>query len=102
MGNSIADLSLLQATLDAATMSRSRNSRRYTRLLTALRQARKDAGLTQEQVAHKLSNHASYISKCESGERRIDVIELVDFCQLYGVTVGSLLARAGILKTLAE
>ena len=79
-------------------MTRSRHSRRYARLLVALRQARKDAGLTQDQVAQKLNNHASYVSKCESGERRLDVVELADFCQLYGVTVNSLLLLAGIVK----
>jgi transcriptional regulator with XRE-family HTH domain len=82
-------------------MTRSRHSRRYSRLLVALRQARKDAGLTQNQVAAKLDNHASYVSKCESGERRLDVVELADFCQLYGISLSALLLRAGISKTSA-
>lgn len=80
-------------------MSRSRHSRRYTRLLSALRQARKEAGLTQVEVADKLNNHASYVSKCESGERRIDAVELVDFCQMYRIPVADLLARAGLVKS---
>lgn len=79
-------------------MSRSRHSRRYLRLIGALRQARKDAGLTQVEVADKLKNHASYVSKCESGERRIDPIELVDFCHLYRISVAELLARAELGK----
>jgi transcriptional regulator with XRE-family HTH domain len=95
----MAGRSLLQVTFGPNSMSRTRHSRRYLRFLAALRQARTDAGLTQVQVAEKLNNHASYVSKCESGERRIDVIELVDFCHLYGISVGSLLAKAAVVKT---
>ncbi|HEY6388986.1 MAG TPA: helix-turn-helix transcriptional regulator [Candidatus Acidoferrum sp.] len=41
-----------------------------------LKQARIDAGLTQTQVARKLSKPQSFVSKFESGERRIDFVEL--------------------------
>jgi hypothetical protein len=39
--------------------------------------------LTQWQVADQLQRPQSFVSKCESGERRIDVIELADFAALY-------------------
>jgi len=39
--------------------------------------------LTQEQVAAALNRPQSFVSKCESGERRIDVVELEDFARLY-------------------
>lgn len=77
-------------------MKKTRHSKRYRRLLVALRVARKEAGLTQSAAATKFGAHASFVSKCESGERRIDVVELVDFCRLYGLTVPELLARAEI------
>jgi transcriptional regulator with XRE-family HTH domain len=48
-----------------------------------LKQARQEAGLTQVQVAVKLHRPQSFVSKCESGERRIDVVELQEFAQLY-------------------
>jgi transcriptional regulator with XRE-family HTH domain len=65
-------------------------------MLGALRAARKEAGLTQVQVAKHFRTHASFVSKIESGERRIDVVELADFCQLYGVRLATFLGRAGL------
>ncbi len=52
-----------------------------------MRKARLEAGLTQVQVAKKLGHHQSYVSKIESGERRVDVIELNKFAKLYGKSV---------------
>jgi transcriptional regulator with XRE-family HTH domain len=47
--------------------------------------ARKDAGVTQEQLAKRLNRPQSFVSKCENGERRLDVIELLQFLQSIGV-----------------
>lgn len=59
------------------------HSRRYHEILVRLRRARQEAGLTQVEVADALGRPQSYVSKCESGERRIDVIELDDYAVLY-------------------
>jgi len=56
----------------------------YDAFLRRLRQARVDAGLTQEEVARRLGRPQSFVSKCESGERRVDVIELSQFARVYG------------------
>ena len=61
------------------------------KLVTALRKARRDAGLTQVQAAEKLGCRQTFISKIECGERRIDVIEFVTICDAYGVAPGRLL-----------
>jgi len=58
-------------------------SQRYRTLLGRLRAARLQAGLTQAQAAAALRQHQSFVSKSESGERRIDPIELEDFARLY-------------------
>ena len=77
-------------------MKKLRHSRKYDDLLRTLRDVRKEARMTQSQVARKFGTHASFISKCESGERRIDVIELTEFCRHYGITVTEFLRRAGV------
>jgi len=56
---------------------------RYQRLLEKLQSARHDAGLTQVAVAEAFGKPQSFVSKCESGERRIDVVELGAFASLY-------------------
>jgi transcriptional regulator with XRE-family HTH domain len=57
---------------------------RYQRFLKRLQTARHEAGLTQTQVAKNFGRPQSFVSKCESGERRIDVFELEDFAAIYG------------------
>ena len=71
-------------------------TRKHIRTIAPLCQARKDAGLTQVQVAKAFGTHASFVSKCESGERRIDVVELADFCRLYNVKPSVILKAAGL------
>ena len=77
-------------------MPKSRYTARYERLLQILRAARHEAKLTQEQVAAHFHTYPSFVSKVESGERRLDVVELADFCRLYSVRLTSLLKKAGI------
>jgi hypothetical protein len=56
---------------------------RYQKLLERLLAARREARLTQVQVAAVFGKPQSFVSKCESGERRIDVVELGEFASLY-------------------
>ena len=55
----------------------------YRKFLLRLRQARREAGLNQTQVARKLSRPQSFISKVESGERRLDFVELQNLAKIY-------------------
>jgi transcriptional regulator with XRE-family HTH domain len=52
-------------------------------MLALLREAREAAGLTQAEVAARIERPQSFVSKCESGERRIDPTELSMFAKLY-------------------
>ena len=52
---------------------------RYRAFLARLRQARVDAGLTQDEVAARMGRPQTWVSKCELGERRVDFVEIEDF-----------------------
>lgn len=54
-------------------------------LLALLRQVRLEAGLRQTDVAAKLGKPQSFVSNYESGERRLDLLELQVLCEALGV-----------------
>jgi transcriptional regulator with XRE-family HTH domain len=47
--------------------------------------ARKESGLTQVQLAERLSRPQSFVSKVERGERRLDVVEFFEVAQAIGI-----------------
>jgi transcriptional regulator with XRE-family HTH domain len=61
-------------------------SKEYRVLLRQLRTARVTVGLTQQQLADRLGETQSFISKVERGERRLDVVELRAFCEALGLS----------------
>lgn len=56
----------------------------YERLRELLVRERKRAGLSQAALAAKLGKPQSYVSKCEQGERRVDVVELLEIADALG------------------
>ena len=62
---------------------------RQKRFLTLLRECREKAGLRQDDVAELLKKPQSFVSKYESGERRLDVLELLDVCEAIGLTLSA-------------
>ena len=68
--------------------------------LAKLREARERAGLTQVDAAARMEVTQSFVSKCERGERRLDIVELNSWCRALGI---SLAKFAGELeKTLGK
>lgn len=57
----------------------------YAAFRRRLRTARQRAGLSQQEAARRFGRQQSFISKCESGERRVDIVELKSFARIYGV-----------------
>jgi transcriptional regulator with XRE-family HTH domain len=55
----------------------------YDGMVQRLIQARQDAGLTQREVSTRIGRAHSFLSKCETGERRVDVLELLQLAKLY-------------------
>lgn len=67
--------------------------RAYQAFLKRLIRARQDAGLLQGEVARRIGKSHSFISKCELGERRLDIIELQQIAKIYGRTVNYFLGE---------
>jgi transcriptional regulator with XRE-family HTH domain len=57
---------------------------RYHHFLRKLIAAREEAGMTQRDVGESLGMFHSWLSKAESGERSVDVVELMRLAELYG------------------
>jgi transcriptional regulator with XRE-family HTH domain len=53
-------------------------------LLQKLVKAREAKGLTQREVSTRMGMSHSFLNKCETGERSIDVMELLQLAELYG------------------
>lgn len=78
-------------------MEKSLYSPDQNKLQTLLRQIRVDANLTQADLAQILSRPQSFISKYESGERRLDIIELKEVCFAVGLSLADFAKRLEVL-----
>lgn len=65
----------------------------YERFRKRLIAARKAAGLTQTQVATRLSRPQSFVSKYERGERRLDLVEFVEVAKAIGINAALMVAQ---------
>lgn len=52
----------------------------YRRVPPFLREMRERAGLTQRQLAAKIGQSQWWVARSETGSRRLDVAEFVEFC----------------------
>lgn len=59
-------------------------------LLVTIRQ---EAGLDQTTVAKAVGKGQSFVSRYESGERRLDILELRAVCQACGITLARFVKR---------
>jgi transcriptional regulator with XRE-family HTH domain len=62
----------------------------HEHLAHLLREIRIGADLTQTEVAVALGKPQSYVSKYESGERRLDLVELAELCEVLRFPLGDL------------
>jgi transcriptional regulator with XRE-family HTH domain len=60
---------------------KSLRTRSHRALISVLRTVRREAGITQEQVAQRLKRPQSFVAKYEAGERRIDVVEFLQIAE---------------------
>ncbi|SEL67357.1 Helix-turn-helix domain-containing protein [Roseovarius azorensis] len=73
-------------------MAKTIRSKGQVALCRALVDARTKAGLGQEDLAAKLNCHQSLVARIESGQRRIDVVELVVLARAIGFDASEVLA----------
>lgn len=73
-------------------MARTIHSEGQNALIRALIEARKSANLTQTDLAERLRCHQSLVARIESGQRRIDVAELVILCRALDIEASSILS----------
>ena len=63
------------------------------KLLILLKEIRQKKGIRQVELAAQLDVPQSFISKYESGERRLDILELRQICQLIGVSLDDFIQK---------
>lgn len=76
-------------------MSSSLQSPTYQELRRLLTEARRNAGLTQTQVADKLKRPQSFISKWEGAQRHLDIVEFLALCDALNVSAIDVIANLG-------
>ena len=69
-------------------MQKSIHSPEYQRVLAALVAMRKQAGLTQRELAKRLEREHSFVWRIETGERRLDLVEFHWVCQALAQNAG--------------
>lgn len=68
-------------------MGRTIRTKEYAVFIERMKKARLESGLRQIDVAKKMKRPQSYISRVESGEYRLDILEVKAFAKLYGKSI---------------
>ena len=63
------------------------------KFLLFLKEARQKSGIRQVELAKQLGVPQSFISKYESGKRRLDILELRRICQVIGIPLGDFIRQ---------
>ncbi len=74
-------------------MRKTLHSEQYGSFCEALKLARKTARLSQQQLARKLKEHQSFVSRYETGERRLDVVEFIAVAEAIGFDPAALVNK---------
>lgn len=74
-------------------MSPRRRDTAYDVVHSLLRDARQEQHLSQAEVARKLRRPQSFVSKYETGERRLDLVELQQVCDAIGIKLATFVRR---------
>jgi DNA-binding XRE family transcriptional regulator len=86
----VLDCKLFASCQLGPTVEKSIYTQQYGLFLATLRAARESAGLLQSELAARLNVDQPFVSKCESGQRRLDFIEVREWCAAIGITLNEL------------
>lgn len=75
-------------------MARGIHDSRYRWVIEQLIETRKRQALTQQAVAEKLGKPQQYVSRYETGDRRLDIFEFVDVATALDIDALALVAAA--------
>ena len=78
-------------------MAKSIYTKQYETLKELLRETRESKGLTQAQMGRRLKIPQSAVSNIELGERRLDVIELLSWCDALEISIETFVTRLSSL-----
>ena len=74
-------------------MDKTIHSHLYHQVIGRLRSKREGGGVTQAQLAELLSVNQAFVSKVETCERRLDIIELHQICQVLNISFVDFIAE---------
>ena len=74
-------------------MQKSIHTVQHAQLRVLLREARQEAGLTQMQLAERLDILQAVVSNVERGERRLDLVELCEYCDALGIELSEFVTK---------
>lgn len=77
-------------------MPKSLHSERHKLIADAVAERRRAKGMTQAQLAKVFGRHQPFIANIESGERRIDMVELLDLAEIIDLDVHDLIDRVKV------
>lgn len=79
-------------------LSKTLGTSRHRTLIAFLTQKRKDAGLSQSELAKALGEYQSFVARMESGQRRVDVVEYETLAQILEFNVHEFFQMDGLSK----
>jgi DNA-binding transcriptional regulator YiaG len=91
-------ISLCWRPMASSAQRSSRKQRERTILLDLLREFRKQKGLSQDQMAKAIGTKQAFVSKYETGERRLDFLDLVAICEVLNMSIVKFAERFEIAR----
>jgi transcriptional regulator with XRE-family HTH domain len=74
-------------------MAASTHHHDYQLFISSLKEARVRANVTQQELADRINNTQTFVSKVERGERRLDLVETIEICEALAISPSAFITR---------